>query len=85
MIVFLCLQMTDGLTKQYIEDYCIYRIRKHGVELEDYQHVSQEPSNDVSNRIRQIGKYCLQGFFSKFLMGGPNFFSSQSGLQKIFR
>ncbi|XP_038074111.1 bcl-2-like protein 1 isoform X2 [Patiria miniata] len=49
-------KMSDSVTKQYIEDYCINRIRRGNIDLESYQHVSQEPFNTVARRMREIGE-----------------------------
>ncbi|PIK39763.1 putative bcl-2-like protein 1 isoform X6 [Apostichopus japonicus] len=45
----------NGLTtRDYMEDYCIYRIRKE-VPLPNYDHVRDDPVNAVAARIREIG------------------------------
>ncbi|XP_071830738.1 bcl-2-like protein 1 isoform X1 [Apostichopus japonicus] len=47
--------MNEGLTtRDYMEDYCIYRIRKE-VPLPNYDHVRDDPVNAVAARIREIG------------------------------
>ncbi|XP_078000227.1 anti-apoptotic protein NR13-like [Glandiceps talaboti] len=43
-------------TQRYIEDYCVYRLRLSHIELPAYHHVSREPFNEVSARIRRIGQ-----------------------------
>ncbi|XP_033629870.1 apoptosis regulator R11-like isoform X3 [Asterias rubens] len=48
--------MNDGSTKQFIEDYCINRIRRGNIDLDNYSHVSREPFNLVTRRMREIGE-----------------------------
>ncbi|XP_033629869.1 bcl-2-like protein 1 isoform X2 [Asterias rubens] len=49
-------RMNDGSTKQFIEDYCINRIRRGNIDLDNYSHVSREPFNLVTRRMREIGE-----------------------------
>lgn len=60
--------MTDGDTTRYIEDFCIFRIRHNGLDLQEYQHVGTEPFNEIARRIRQIGE--------EIENSNPDFFSS---------
>ncbi|KAJ8032111.1 Bcl-2-like protein 1 [Holothuria leucospilota] len=49
-------KMNGGLTtKDYIEDYCIYRIRQDTRNTPNYEHVRDDPCNAVAARIREIG------------------------------
>lgn len=63
------LQMNGLTTRDYMEDYCIYRIRKE-VPLPNYDHVRDDPVNAVAARIREIGdlfdKFCSYKYFSTF-------------------
>lgn len=42
-------------TKDYIEDYCMYRIRLDSRNAPNYEHVQDDPCNAVAARIREIG------------------------------
>lgn len=52
----LCIDsMNEGpTTRDYIEDYCVYRIRRE-IPLPNYEHVRDDPCNAVAARIREIG------------------------------